>query len=68
MSEPDLRSLAKPEPDPVGGGEASSSATPTKSRSRAVRWIIEVAVIVAAAFVLAFLIHDQIYYVVGKIE
>ncbi len=49
MSEPDSRSDA--EPEPAVSGEVGSPLLPTKKRSSGLRWIIEVAVIVAAAFV-----------------
>jgi signal peptidase I len=56
VSEPDSRPVVGPEP--VGGGELTSSLPAARGRSRTVRWIVEVAVIVAAAFVLAFLIQQ----------
>jgi signal peptidase I len=57
MSEPDSGSLTAPEP---AGGEDASGAAPARSRSRAFRWVIEVVVIVAAAFVLALLVQQFI--------
>jgi signal peptidase I len=57
MSEPDSGSLTVPEP---AGGEHTSGAAPAKGRSRTFRWVIEVVVIVAAAFVLALLVQQFI--------
>lgn len=58
MSEPDSGSLTGPEP--AIGGEDASPAVPAKGQSRALRWVIEVVVIVAAAFVLALLVQQFI--------
>jgi signal peptidase I len=58
VSESDSGSLT--EPGPAGGGEDASPAAKTKGGSRAVRWLIEVVVIVAAAFVLALLVQQFI--------
>jgi signal peptidase I len=58
VSESDSGSLT--EPGPAGGGEDTSPAEKTKGGSRAVRWLIEVVVIVAAAFVLALLVQQFI--------
>ncbi len=57
MYEPDSRSPA--EPEPVSAGDVLPAA-PAKGRTRRSRWIIEVVVIVAAAFVLALLIQQFI--------
>jgi signal peptidase I len=57
MSEPDSGSLTAPE---SAGGEDTSRAAPAKSRSKAFRWVIEVVVIVAAAFILALLVQQFI--------
>jgi signal peptidase I len=54
MAEPDSGSLTAPE---LAGGQEAQEAAPAKSRSRALRWVIEVVVIVAAAFVLALLVQ-----------
>jgi signal peptidase I len=58
VSEPDSSSLR--EPEPAGPGEAASPLPEAKKRSSGLRWIIEVVVIVAAAFVLALLIQQFI--------
>ena len=58
MSEPDSGSLTGP--GPTSGGEDASPATQAKGGSRAFRWVIEVVVIVAAAFVLALLVQQFI--------
>ena len=58
MSEPGPSALT--EPEPAGPGEAASPSPEAKARSGALRWIIEVVVIVAAAFVLALLIQQFI--------
>ena len=58
MSEPDSGSLTGP--GPTSGGEDASPATQVKGGSRAFRWVIEVVVIVAAAFVLALLVQQFI--------
>jgi signal peptidase I len=55
VSEPESRSLV--EPEPVGPDEEAPSAPTEKGHSRALRWIVEVVVIVAAAFLLALLIQ-----------
>ena len=57
MNEPDSGSLTAAEP--AGGADASGVA-PARGRSRAFRWVIEVVVIVAAAFVLALLVQQFI--------
>ena len=57
MSEPDSGALTAPEP---AVGEQVSPVVPAKGRSRAFRWVIEVVVIVAAAFVLALLVQQFI--------
>lgn len=54
MTEPDPGSLTAPEP---AGGQEAPNIAPDKSRSKALRWVIEVVVIVAAAFVLALLVQ-----------
>jgi len=56
VSEPESSSLLEPEPG--GPGEAAPPLPEAKKRSSAVRWIVEVVVIVAAAFVLALLIQQ----------
>jgi len=58
VSEPDSGSLTGP--GPTSGGEDASPATQAKGGSRAFRWVIEVVVIVAAAFVLALLVQQFI--------
>jgi signal peptidase I len=62
MTEPDSGSLTAPEP--AGGEDASrvdrARAARAKGRGRAFRWVIEVVVIVAAAFVLALLVQQFI--------
>jgi signal peptidase I len=58
VSEPDSGSLTGP--GPTSGGEDASPATQAKGGSRAFRWLIEVVVIVAAAFVLALLVQQFI--------
>ena len=58
MSEPDSGSLTGP--GPTSGEEGASGAAQTKGRTRAFRWVIEVVVIVAAAFVLALLVQQFI--------
>jgi signal peptidase I len=58
VSEPDSGSLTGSVP--AGGGEQPSQAAESKGRSRAFRWVIEVVVIVAAAFVLALLVQQFI--------
>ncbi len=58
MSEPDSGSLTGPAPS--SGGEEATATAPTKGRSRPLRWVIEVVVIVAAAFVLALLVQQFI--------
>jgi signal peptidase I len=57
MSEPDSGSLSVPE---QAGGEDATRGAPAKGRSRTFRWVIEVVVIVAAAFVLALLVQQFI--------
>lgn len=57
MNEPDSGSLTVHE---TAGGEDASRVAPAKGRSRAFRWVIEVVVIVAAAFVLALLVQQFI--------
>jgi signal peptidase I len=54
MVEPDSGSLTAPEP---AGGQEAQEAAPAKGGSKALRWVIEVVVIVAAAFVLALLVQ-----------
>lgn len=56
MSEPDSGSLA--EPEPIGAGDESATAAAAKRQNRTFRWVIEVVVIVAAAFVLALLVQQ----------
>lgn len=58
MSEPDSSSLR--EPEPVGPDEAASPLPVAKKRTSGFRWVVEVVVIVAAAFVLALLIQQFI--------
>jgi signal peptidase I len=58
VSEPDSGPLTGPEP--AIGGEDALPATPAKGQNRALRWVIEVVVIVAAAFVLALLVQQFI--------
>ena len=61
MTEPDSDSLTGPEP--AGGAtypRCPGRAARIKGRSRAFRWVIEVVVIVAAAFVLALLVQHFI--------
>jgi len=58
VSEPGPSALT--EPEPAGTGEAESPPPEAKARAGARRWIIEVVVIVAAAFVLALLIQQFI--------
>ncbi len=58
MTEPDSGSLTGQ--GPAGGEEETSRTTPAKGGSRAFRWVIEVVVIVAAAFVLALLVQQFI--------
>jgi signal peptidase I len=57
MSEPDPGALIVPEP---AGGEDALSAAPAKRKSKAYKWVIEIAVIFAAAFVLALLVQQYI--------
>lgn len=58
MGEPDSGSLA--EPEPLSAAEESPAAGAAKRGNRTLRWIIEVVVIVAAAFVLALLVQQFI--------
>ena len=58
MSESDSGSLA--EPGPIGADEDSPPAVAAEGRKRTRRWIIEVVVIVAAAFVLALVVQQFI--------
>ena len=58
MSEPDSGSLTGPAP--ASGGEQASPKAEAKGRPRAFRWVIEVVVIVAAAFILALLVQQFI--------
>jgi signal peptidase I len=58
VSEPDSGSLTGP--GPTSGEEQASPAAEPQGRSRAFRWVIEVVVIVAAAFVLALLVQQFI--------
>lgn len=58
VDEPGSSSLT--ESEPAGPGEAASPLSKGKKDTRALRWIIEVVVIVAAAFVLALLIQQFI--------
>jgi signal peptidase I len=57
MSGPDPLSLLVPEP---AGVEETSPAAPAKSKSKAYKWVIEIAVIFAAAFLLALLVQQYI--------
>lgn len=57
MSEPDQSALAGQEP---GGPAGEVSPAAAKGKSRAYRWVVEVVVIVAAAFVLALLVQHFI--------
>lgn len=56
MSEPDSGSLA--EPEPLGAVEEVPAAGAARRGNRTLRWVIEVVVIVAAAFVLALLVQQ----------
>lgn len=56
MSEPVSGSTAESEPSGVAG--EPSTAVATKRQNRTLRWLIEVVVIVAAAFVLALLVQQ----------
>ncbi len=62
MTEPDSGSLTVPEP--AGGEDASrvarARAARAEGRSRALRWVAEVIVIVVAAFLLALLVQQFI--------
>jgi signal peptidase I len=58
VGEPDSGSLSGPAP--VSGGDQASPKAEAKGRSRAFRWVIEIVVIVAAAFVLALLVQQFI--------
>lgn len=58
MSEPDSVSLA--EPEPLGAVEEAPVAEAVKRGNRTLRWVVEVVVIVAAAFVLALLVQQFI--------
>jgi signal peptidase I len=58
VSEPDSGSLAGPEP--LGGVEEAPAAGAAKRGNRTLRWVVEVVVIVAAAFVLALLVQQFI--------
>jgi signal peptidase I len=58
VREPDLSSLA--EPQPLATGEEAPPAEAAKRGRRTLRWVVEVAVIVAAAFVLALLVQQFI--------
>jgi signal peptidase I len=55
MTEPDPGTLTAPEP---AGGEETSRTEPAKGKTKAYRWVIEVVVIVAAAFILALLVQQ----------
>lgn len=57
VSEPESSFLSEPEP---GGPGEAAPPLPEAKKSSAVRWIVEVVVIVAAAFVLALLIQQFI--------
>lgn len=56
MNEPEYS--AAQEPAIVGSGETEQRNVGTKGRHNAVRWILEVVVIVAAAFLLAILVQQ----------
>jgi signal peptidase I len=56
VSEPDSGSLTGPVP--AGSVEQAPQEAETKGRSRAFRWMVEVVIIVAAAFVLALLVQQ----------
>jgi signal peptidase I len=56
VKEPDSGSVL--EPEALKAGEQADVVETTRQRSRALRWIIEVVVIVAAAFVLALLVQQ----------
>ncbi|HLA81507.1 MAG TPA: hypothetical protein VJP78_07820, partial [Thermoleophilia bacterium] len=56
MNEPD--SAPRVESRTPASGEDSPAAAASKPRSRTYRWVIEVVVIVAAAFVLALLVQQ----------
>ncbi len=58
MNEPDSSSLV--EPEPVAPTEAVSPLPEAKKRTSGLRWVVEVVVIVATAFVLALLIQQFI--------
>jgi signal peptidase I len=58
VSEPDSGSLTGS--GPSSSGEEASQAAQDKGRPRALRWLIEIVVIVAAAFVLALLVQQFI--------
>jgi signal peptidase I len=58
VGEPDSSSLAGPEP--IGAADQPIAAEAAKRRNRTTRWVIEVVVIVAAAFVLALLVQQFI--------
>ena len=56
MNEPDSRSLV--ESEALRAGEETPEAEVAKRRNRTLRWVVEVVVIVAAAFVLALLVQQ----------
>ena len=58
MSEPDSGSLTGP--GPTTSGDGTSRPVEAGGRSRALRWVIEIVVIVGAAFVLALLVQQFI--------
>ena len=56
MDKPDSGSFV--EPEALNSGEEARAAETTKRGNRAFRWVVEVVVIVAAAFVLALLVQQ----------
>jgi signal peptidase I len=59
VSEPDsVSTVESMESNPVGSAEDIPTAEVPKPRNRTLRWVIEVVVIVAAAFVLALLVQQ----------
>jgi signal peptidase I len=57
VSEPDSGSLTGPEPIGADGGATQEAIQRRPAKSKALRWAVELVVIIAAAFVLALLVQ-----------
>jgi signal peptidase I len=57
VSEPDSGSLTGPEPIGADGGATQEAIQQRPAKSKALRWAVELVVIIAAAFVLALLVQ-----------